>query len=90
MTQISRFYDLSVLLIFLNCESTCDLLDVPASVYDRKMDARPFDTIHGILRCLSLGNRFSKGEMRQFGASGTDGLNMIKMYNNWDTDLSKK
>ena len=36
------------LLIFLNCESTCDLTDVQASIYDRKMDARPFDTIHDI------------------------------------------
>ena len=41
-------------LIFLNCESTCDLTDVPASIYDRKMDFRPFDTTHNILRCLSF------------------------------------
>ena len=38
---------------FLNCESTCDLTDVQASIYDRKM-ARPSDTINAILRCLSL------------------------------------
>ena len=47
-------------LIFLNCESTCDLLDVPASIYDRKMDARPFDTINDILRGLSLAQSLLK------------------------------
>ena len=31
-------------LSFFNCESTCDLTDVPALIYDRKMEARPFDT----------------------------------------------
>ena len=41
-------------LISLNCKSMCDLTDVLASIYDRKMDARPFDTIHDILRCLCL------------------------------------
>ena len=39
---------------FLNFGSTCDLTDVPASINDRKTDARPFDTIYDILRCLSL------------------------------------
>ena len=39
---------------FLNCESTFDLTDVPALIYDRLKGARPFDTIHEILRCLSL------------------------------------
>ena len=32
-------------LIFLNRERTCDLTDVPASIYDRKTDARPFWTM---------------------------------------------
>ena len=41
-------------LIFLNYKTTCDLADVPASMYERKMDARPFDTIHDIIQCLSL------------------------------------
>ena len=27
---------------FFNCESTCDLTNVPASIFDRKIDARPF------------------------------------------------
>ena len=37
-------------LCFFNCESTCDLTDVPVLIYDRKMNERPFYT----LRCLSL------------------------------------
>ena len=44
-------------LCFFNCESTCDLTDVPASIYDRKINARPFDIGRfqkDILRCLSL------------------------------------
>ena len=41
-------------LIFLNRKITCNSTDVPASIYDRKMDGRPFDTINDILRCLSL------------------------------------
>ena len=43
----------------MNCESMRDLTDVPASIYDRKMDARPFDTIHDIL--LSLVESLLKG-----------------------------
>ena len=39
---------------FLNCESTCNLAGVAVSIYGRKMDARPFDTIQDILRRLSL------------------------------------
>ena len=39
---------------FLNCENTCHLTDIAASIYGRKMDARPFDTIQDILRRLSL------------------------------------
>ena len=38
---------------FLNCESTYDFTDVTPSIYDRKIAARPFGTIHGIQRCLS-------------------------------------
>ena len=47
-------------LIFLSCKSTCDLTDVPASIYE-KMDARPFDPIHDVLRCLSLVQSLLKG-----------------------------
>ena len=70
-------------LIFLNCESTCDLADVPASIYDRKTAARPFDTIHDILRCLSLAQSLLKGRNApiwrkraptHMTLSGTDGL----------------
>ena len=39
---------------FFNYEGTCDSTDVPASIYDRKTAARPFDTINDILRSLSL------------------------------------
>ena len=35
-------------LIFLSCENTCDFTDVSAKVYDRKMDARPFDATQDI------------------------------------------
>ena len=48
-------------LICFNCESTCDLTDVSASIYDIKIDARPFDTIHDILRGLSLAQSLFKG-----------------------------
>ena len=48
-------------LFFLNCESEFDLTDAPSSIYDRKMDARFFDTIHDTLRCLSLAQSLLKG-----------------------------
>ena len=65
---------------FLNCESTCDLKDVPASMHHRKTAARLFDIIYDILRSLSLtqylpkrrnapiwriGNRRVKAELSQ-------------------------
>ena len=37
------------------------MIDVPAFMYDRKMDARPFDTINDILRCPSLVQSLLKG-----------------------------
>ena len=70
-------------LIYLNCDIICDLRDVPASIYDRKMDARAFDTVHEILRCLSLVKSlledrnapiWRKREPTHMGLSGTDGL----------------
>ena len=39
---------------FLNCESTGDFTNIPALIYHGKTEARPFDTIHDILRSLSL------------------------------------
>ena len=46
--------------IFLNSESTCNSTDVPASMYGRKIAARPFDTIHDTLRSLSLAQSLLK------------------------------
>ena len=48
-------------LIFLNCERISHLTDGQAWNYDRKTDARPFDTIQDILRCLSLVQPLLKG-----------------------------
>ena len=42
------------LLIFFNCEKMSVFKDVPASIYDRKTEARPFATTNDILRHLSL------------------------------------
>ena len=70
--------------IFLNCESKFDLTDVPSSIHDRKVDARRFDTIHVILRCLGLAQALLKGRNApnwrkraptHMTLSGTDGLN---------------
>ena len=69
---------------FSNCESTCDLSDVPSSIYDRKIAARSFGNTHDILRCLSLVQSFLKDsnasicrkrEPTHMRLSGTDGLN---------------
>ena len=38
------------------------------------MRVRVIDTAQDILRCLSLEDLFSKTEIRQIGASGTNGL----------------
>ena len=71
-------------MLFFNGERTCGLRDVPASIYDRKIEARLFDTNHNILRCLSLAQSVLKGgkvpiwRMRAptlMRLSGTDGLN---------------
>ena len=76
-------------LILFNFESKCDLTNVSASVYDRKIDARPFDTIHDILRCLSLAQSLRKGqnapiwrkrEPTYMGLSGTDELKRKKWF----------
>ena len=50
--KIVKFVEFG-LLSFSNFESMCDLTDVPPSIYDRKIDARPFDTTHDIVRALS-------------------------------------
>ena len=69
---------------FLNCESTCDLTTVPASVYVRKTTARRFDTFNEIFRLLVSRNNFllfglnaaisRQRERMHMRLSGTDGL----------------
>ena len=66
-------------LIFLNCKRMCDLTDVLASIYDRKMDARPFDTIHDILRCLSFVQSLFKDENTPIWRIGN------RRVKRWDT-----
>ena len=54
-----------------NCESTCDLRLVSASINDRKTKVRHFETIHDEVSVfIFFPNIFSKAGMRQFGASG--------------------
>ena len=76
-------------MLFLNCERTYGLTEVPASIYDRKPDARCFDTIHNILRCLSPAQSLLKGrnapiwrqrEPTHMRLPGTDGLNNFQPY----------
>ena len=81
-TLILVFYDISVsckALIILNFDSTFDLTDVPASIYDLKTATRHFDTIHDIPRSLSpaqIDYLFSKAEIRQLGVAETEGLKL--------------
>ena len=56
--------------IFLNGESTCNLTDVPASIYDKK--TRRLDTILDILLSLSFAQALFNG--RNAPASGTERL----------------
>ena len=59
-----------------NYERTCDLTDVPASIYDRKKTGpdllTPFTTFYVSVSC----NHFSEAEMRQFGASGNQSMRL--------------
>ena len=71
--QASVFYN--KLKLFLNCERTCGLKDVSASIYDRKTDARPFDTIHDILRFLSLAQSLRKSRNALIWHIGNRGVN---------------
>ena len=65
---------------FLNSESTSDFTYVPAPMYDRKTTARTFDTIHDIIRSLSLAQSFLKGEMSQWriGNRGVKSNRLVK------------
>ena len=78
-------------LIFSNCERTSDLTNVPASIYDRKVDTRPFDTIKFIVRCLSLVQSLLKGrntpiwrkrKSTHMRPSGTDRLRYFWFFGN--------
>ena len=53
-------------LIFLNCESTCDFTDIPASILIEKRTPELFTLLTLLTVLYTL---FSKTEMRQFGAS---------------------
>ena len=68
-------YVIFMALFFSECESTCYLTDITASIYDKK----PGPDLLTILRSfnnLSIShNLFSKAEKRQFGASGSAELN---------------
>ena len=55
---------------FFNCGSTCDLTDVPVSIYDRKTVDRPFHTIHDILQSLGLAQSLLKGRNALIWRSG--------------------
>ena len=44
-----------------NCESTFDTMAVSAKISERKIDARRFDSIHDILRSISLTQSLLKG-----------------------------
>ena len=63
MAEILIFVDL----IVLNFESTCDLTDVKASVYDTKTAARHFEIIYDILRSLGLAQFLLKGQNAAIG-----------------------
>ena len=62
-----------------DCEIKLNITDVPASIYDRKTAARPFDTIHDILQSLSLVQSLLSGRnasnfKAHMGLPGIDGL----------------
>ena len=63
-------------LIFLNNQSTSDLTDVPASIYDRKAKDPPFDNNQDILRSLSLAKSFREGRSAPIWRSGNRGVKL--------------
>ena len=62
-------------MLSLNCERTYGLTEVPASIYDRKTDARRFDTIHDILRCRSPAESLVQGRNAPVWRIGNRGVN---------------
>ena len=61
-------------LFFLNCESKCDLKKLSASINNKKIAARPFDTIHDILRSLSLAQYLLKRRKAPIWRIGNQGV----------------
>ena len=61
----------------------CYLRDDAASNYDRKTNARPIDSIHDILRCLSLvqylleDRNANMRELTHMRLKGADGLSNL-------------
>ena len=62
---------------FLNCESTYDLTNVPAAMYDRKTAARTFDTFHVILQSLSLKQSLPKDQNTPIWRIGNREVNLL-------------
>ena len=76
---------------FLSFESTSNLTDFPSSIYDIKSAAQPFDTIHDILRSLSLAKfllkdrnasiwRIENREVKPLWRGGKEGLSNLKFF----------
>ena len=66
---------------FFDCESTSDLIDALATIYDRKTAAQPL-TLYTTFYDLSvLHNLSSESEMRHSGASGGEGLFLLFLRN---------
>ena len=64
-------------LIFWNRASTCGSTDLPVAIYDRKIAARRFDSIHDILRFLSLAQSLLKGLSAPIWHIGNRGVNIF-------------
>ena len=70
-----------------------DLVDVPASIYVRKTAVQNFETIHDILRHLSLAQSLSKRRNAPIWPAGTEGLKKnisIREYGVFSKDKSNK
>ena len=61
-------------MIVLDSKRMGDLTNVSALNYDRKTDARPFETIEGILRCLSLVQSLLKDRNAPIWRIGNQGV----------------
>ena len=63
----------------MSCKSTCDFTDVQASIYGRKIDARPFYTIHDILWCFSFVQSHLKGRNAPIWRIGNRRVNQFEI-----------